>query len=200
MNVVTRSELSADGAPLLRTGGDQEEFLMASFARVEIHMSSSDESDALPLNRTTGALFVTTKRVVWIGDRNAAARVGYGWETSLITLHAISRDTSAFPKPCLYCQIDAEDISEVRFVPFDPKQLQELFDEFSKSAELNPDEDEDDGDGGDDGWIYDEDEVHNGARAAEIAAHLDSVLQISPALLERQPESGQFDDADEDLL
>ncbi|KAF1330817.1 Chloride conductance regulatory protein icln, partial [Globisporangium splendens] len=175
MNVVTRSELSADGAPLLRTGGDdQEEFLMASFAGVEIHLSSTDESDALPLNQTAGSLFVTTKRVVWIGDHNADARVGYGWETSNITLHAISRDTSAFPKP-----------------------LQELFEAFSKSAELNPDEDED---GGDDGWIYDEDEVHNGARAAEIAAHLDSVLQISPALLEQQPESGQFDDADEDLL
>lgn len=74
--------------------------------------------------------------------------------------------------------------------------VQELFEAFSKSAELNPDRDED-GDE-DDGWIYDEDEVNNGARAAEIAAHLDAVLQISPAL--QQPESGQFDDADEDLL
>lgn len=71
-----------------------------------------------------------------------------------------------------------------------------LFEAFSKSAELNPDEDEDAD--GDDGWIFDEDEVANGARAAEIAAHLDSVLHISPAL--QQPEAGQFDDADEDDL
>lgn len=63
MNVVTHSELSADGAPLLRTGGggDQEEFLMASFADAELHMRSSDESDVLPLNQTAGTLFVTTK-------------------------------------------------------------------------------------------------------------------------------------------
>lgn len=41
---------------------------------------------------------------MWIGDRTAA-RVGYGWEMSNINLHAISRDTSAFPEPCLYCQV-----------------------------------------------------------------------------------------------
>lgn len=74
----------------------------------------------------------------------------------------------------------------------------ELFEAFSKSAELNPDEDDDADADGEDGWIYDEDEVANGARAAEIAAHLDSVLHISPAL--QQPEAGQFDDADEDDL
>lgn len=62
---------------------------------------------------------------------------------------------------------------------------------------MNPDDDEDGGEEGD-GWIYDEDEVNNGARAAEIAAHLDSVLHISPALQRDQTESGQFDDADED--
>lgn len=44
------------------------------------------------------------RRIVWIGDRSAA-RVGYGWETSNITLHAISRDENAFPRPCLYCQV-----------------------------------------------------------------------------------------------
>lgn len=44
------------------------------------------------------------RRIVWIGDRTAA-RVGFGWEMSNINLHAISRDTSAFPEPCLYCQV-----------------------------------------------------------------------------------------------
>jgi hypothetical protein len=76
--------------------------------------------------------------------------------------------------------------------------VQEVFDAFCKSAEMNPDdEDEDAADG--DAWIYDEDEVTNGAREAEIAAHLDAVLQISPALQQAAPtESGQFDDADEE--
>lgn len=73
--------------------------------------------------------------------------------------------------------------------------VQAIFDAFSKSAELNPDDDDEDGEG-DDGWVFDEDEVANGARAAEIAAHLDAVLTVSPSL--RAPHvAGQFDDADE---
>lgn len=78
--------------------------------------------------------------------------------------------------------------------------VQELFEAFSKCAELNPDDDEEDdgtmmmGEEGD--WIYNADEVADGARAAQISAHLDSILQISPAL-EMQTECGQFDDADE---
>lgn len=75
--------------------------------------------------------------------------------------------------------------------------VQALFEAFSKSAELNPDDDDDDEDGdGDDGWIFDEDEVADGARAAEIAARLDAMLTIAPAL-EQPLEAGQFDDADE---
>lgn len=58
---------------------------------------------------------------MWIGDRSAA-RVGFGWEMSSITLHAISRDPDAFPRPCLYCQFDSEELTEVRFVPSDDKQ------------------------------------------------------------------------------
>lgn len=44
---------------------------------------------------------------MWVGDRTAAAQqhVGYGWDTGRVTLHAISRDESAFPRPCLYCQV-----------------------------------------------------------------------------------------------
>lgn len=79
--------------------------------------------------------------------------------------------------------------------------MQELFEAFSKCAELNPDDDDEDDGGmmmGEEGdWIYNEDEVADGARAAQISAHLDSILQISPAL-EMQIECGQFDDADED--
>lgn len=63
MNVVTQSELnSADGAPLLRTGGGEqdEEFLMAQFALVELHATVAS-GEPLPLNKTTGTLFVTTR-------------------------------------------------------------------------------------------------------------------------------------------
>ncbi|EGZ30382.1 hypothetical protein PHYSODRAFT_310319 [Phytophthora sojae] len=204
MNVLTSADLSADGAPLLRTGaGDDEEFLLASFSNVEIHAAASDmgedddrETQTLPHSGAAGALFVTTSRVVWLGAP-MGAHVGYAWEMSSVTLHAISRDPAAFPKPCLYCQISNQDVSEVRFVPADDKTLQEVFDAFCKSAEMNPyDDDEDD----DDGWICDEDEVADGARAAQLAAHFDSMLQVSPGLQNGSTEAGQFDDADEDSL
>ncbi|KUF85196.1 Pepsin A [Phytophthora nicotianae] len=165
MNVLTSTDLSADGAPLLRTGaGDDEEFLLASFTNVEIHASASDmgedddgETQTLAHSGSVGALFVTTSRVIWLGAA-VGTHVGYAWEMSSVTLHAISRDPAAFPKPCLYCQISNQDVSEVRFVPTDDKTLQEVFDAFSKSAEMNPDDDEED----DDGWICDEDEVADG--------------------------------------
>ncbi|OWZ22193.1 hypothetical protein PHMEG_0003130 [Phytophthora megakarya] len=202
MNVLSAADLTADCAPLLRTGaGDDEEFLLASFTGVEIHASSSDtgedddgETLTLPHSASTGTLFVTTSRVIWLGAA-VETHVGYAWETSAVTLHAISRDPTAFPKPCLYCQISSQDMSEVRFVPGDDKTLQEVFDAFCKSAEMNPDDDEDD----DEGWICDEDEVADGARAAQLAAHFDAVLQVSPEL-ENGAETGQFDDADEDSL
>ncbi|KUF85755.1 Chloride conductance regulatory protein ICln [Phytophthora nicotianae] len=203
MNVLTSTDLSADGAPLLRTGaGDDEEFLLASFTNVEIHASASDmgedddgETQTLAHSGSVGALFVTTSRVIWLGAA-VSTHVGYAWEMSSVTLHAISRDPAAFPKPCLYCQISNQDVSEVRFVPTDDKTLQEVFDAFSKSAEMNPDDDEED----DDGWICDEDEVADGARAAQLAAHFDSMLQVSPGLETSATEAGQFDDADEDNL
>ena len=66
-----------------------------------------------------------------------------------------------------------------------------------KSAEMNPDEDEDNED---DGWICDEEEVADGARAAQLAAHFDSMLQVSPELEHCVTESGQFDDAIEESL
>lgn len=124
MNILTPADLSADGAPLLRTGaGDDEEFLLASFTGVEIHASTSDvgedndgEAQTLPHSGSAGALFVTTSRVIWLGAL-VGQHVGYAWEMSSVPLHAISRDPAAFPKPCLYCQISNQDVSEVRFVP-----------------------------------------------------------------------------------
>ncbi|CAI5732329.1 unnamed protein product [Peronospora destructor] len=197
MNVLTPADLSANGAPLLRTNtDDDEEFLIASFTDIEIYASSSntnEDNNEEPQTRlysgTSGTLFVTTRRIIWL---DAEQPVGYGWEMNSVTLHAISRDPVAFPKPCVYCQISNQDVSEVRFVPVDDKTLLDVFDAFCKSAEMNPDDDEDD----DDGWICDEDEVADGARAAQLAARFDSMLGFDDPV----PESGQFDDADEDRL
>ena len=129
MNILTPADLSDKRAPLLRTNtdgdNDDEEFLIASFTNIELYASSSstnDDNDAelqpLQYSGSTGALFVTTCRILWL---DAEQPVGYGWEMSAVTLHAISRDPAAFPKPCVYCQISDQDVSEVRFVPEDDK-------------------------------------------------------------------------------
>merc|ERR1712194_14319 len=58
---------------------------------------------------------------------------------------------SVVPEPCLYCQLKCEetdaagddedkpDIPELRFVPNDPNQLQNLFMVFSEMSAMNPD-------------------------------------------------------------
>ncbi|CAH0485440.1 unnamed protein product [Peronospora farinosa] len=198
MNILTLADLSDNGAPQLRTNtDDDEEFLIASFTNIEMYASFSntsedndEESQTLLYSGSTGALFVTTQRIIWLNAEQSVG--GYGWEMSSVTLHAISRDPAAFPKPCLYCQISNQDVSEVHFVPVDDKTLLKVFDAFSKSAEMNPDDDEEE----DDGWICDEDEVADGARAAQLAARFDSMLGFDDPV----PELGQFDDADEDSL
>lgn len=62
MNVVTRSELSADGAPLLRS--EDEEVVMKSFQQIQMHRSVEDEEqEELAHPTTKGTLYVTTKCV-----------------------------------------------------------------------------------------------------------------------------------------
>lgn len=56
-----------------------------------------------------GLLQVTSKRLIWKeqGSETEAGAQGKVYEVDIpcITLHAISKDPSSFPKPCLYCQV-----------------------------------------------------------------------------------------------
>lgn len=56
-----------------------------------------------------GTLFVTTKHLIWL---NAASTLAYRMDWPYILLHAVCRDPSAFPQPCLYAQLDVEDEEE----------------------------------------------------------------------------------------
>lgn len=70
---------------------------------------------------------------------------------------------------------------------------------FSKSAEMNPDEEDVPEGAGEEGdWIYDEDEILQDAQAAGMAAHYDSILEVSSEMEQMQFVTGQFDDAEED--
>ncbi|KDO35107.1 hypothetical protein SPRG_01174 [Saprolegnia parasitica CBS 223.65] len=196
MNTLHANDCGADGAPVLTA----DESILSVFPSIRMFFSEYDEEDeASVVAKGAGNLVVTTKRVVWITSQPGMAEVGYAWDMRYLSLHAISRDTSSFPEPCLYCHLDVEDdVQEVRFVPDDSsKTLQAMFDAFSASAALNPDDDEDDEEGE---WIYNEDEVEAGAQM-DIAAHLDSILTVSPAIAQAHGGvAGQFDDADEDDL
>ncbi|OQR83531.1 hypothetical protein ACHHYP_14574 [Achlya hypogyna] len=210
MNTLHATDCGADGAPVLAV----DESIIAVFPGIRMFFSEYDDDDeAHVVAKGAGNLVVTTKRVVWISMQSHAPEVGYAWDMRFLSLHAISRDVSSFPEPCLYCHLDIEDdVQEVRFVPEDnTKTLQAMFDAFSASAALNPD-DEDDGprphgrsrtqacmiDDEEGEWIYNEDEVAAGAEQMDIAAHLDSILKVSPAITGSV--AGQFDDADEDDL
>jgi hypothetical protein len=161
-----------------------------------------------------GELYVTSLRVIWLGERSLDFDVAY------IVLHAITHD----PKSSLYCQFDVDEscnddgdddegddegpFTECYFVPglaySSAEKLKEIFDAFSHAAVLNPDEEEygdGDGDGGDDGLIFDESEVQIGAQQAATLAHLESVFEVPEQF--RQPSdststSGAVQDQDQD--
>lgn len=52
-----------------------------------------------------GDLFISTRRVIWLGSGDSA----YDFDVPYIVLHAICRDESSYPQPCVYCQLDCSD-------------------------------------------------------------------------------------------
>lgn len=64
----------------------------------------TNSKDATPYS---GTLFVTSKRVVFLGENNGPA---FDFDVPFIALHAVSRDPMTYPKPCIYCQLDSEDL------------------------------------------------------------------------------------------
>mmetsp|Transcript_15568 Transcript_15568/g.18737 ORF Transcript_15568/g.18737 Transcript_15568/m.18737 type:complete len:219 (-) Transcript_15568:161-817(-) len=163
-----------------------------------------------------GSLYITTRRVVWLSNVDQAK--GYCVTYLAMTMHAISRDPQAYPKPCIYTQIedggacdgdDDEDISitELRIVPSDASSLDEIFRALCDCAAMNFDPDAE-GDHEDEGeFYYNEEEVLSGAGADDRAAlldHFDAMLQVrSDALGDALDEQMANDPAnfmdDEDL-
>ena len=143
-----------------------------------------------------GKLYVTSTRVIWIGEQKA-----YEFDVPFIILHAITHDSESYPKACLYCQLDSEEEyndsndeeneenedsdnnerddklpTELFFAPTDEVDLIHMFDAFSRAALLNPDEAENDEMDGE--LIYNLDEVQLGAEQSKALDHLESVFQF----------------------
>lgn len=146
--------------------------------------------DAGPLG--SGALFVTSKRVLWIGDNGSTC----DFDVPYITLHAVSRDPATYPKSCVYCQLDSEEdsdgLKEMFLVPGEEADVMKLFEALSHAALVNPDPLEDGEQEGDDELIFDADEVRLGAEQARILDHLESVFV--------EPNGLQGNDDDEDRM
>eukprot|EP01039_Chlorochromonas_danica_P000126 gene126-134_t len=142
-----------------------------------------------------GMLYITSKRVIWLGSNGKAC----DFDVPYITLHAVSRDTETYPKPCIYCQLDTEDdsdgLKEMFLIPEEELDIMKVFEALSHAALINPDPLEDGEEEGDDDLIYNEEEVRLGAEQARILDHLDSVFVVPSQF---QGESTEGDDQEED--
>ncbi|KAJ7537486.1 hypothetical protein O6H91_11G007500 [Diphasiastrum complanatum] len=112
----------------------------------------------------SGTLYITTRQLIWLSDRDLHR--GYAVDFLSLAMHAISRDTGAYPLPCIYTQIERGDndeyeigededeeseeseitnsgdlskVSEMRLVPADSNALESIFQVLCACAALNPD-------------------------------------------------------------
>ncbi|XP_020094402.1 chloride conductance regulatory protein ICln-like [Ananas comosus] len=168
-----------------------------------------------------GTLFITTKRVIWLDDADAAR--GYAVDFLSISLHAVSRDPEAYPKPCIYTQIetevvedeDSEDsdsecgddfelskVTEMRLVPSDPSQLDALFNMFCQCAELNPDPNSESEE--ENSWVHGDEEMAEGSDSEwQLTDNLGNPIgytngdhDLARSVLELQINDQRFEDAE----
>eukprot|EP00899_Mesostigma_viride_P009879 jgi/Mesvir1/18893/Mv18890-RA.1 len=92
------SERSPDGGPLVDVADD--EAVNHTVRNVKISL----ERCRIPDN---GTLYVTSRRVIWLSDVNAEK--GYAVHFRSLAVHAVSNDTTEFPGPHIYAQIDNGD-------------------------------------------------------------------------------------------
>eukprot|EP00199_Chlamydomonas_sp_CCMP681_P005642 CAMPEP_0119104500 /NCGR_PEP_ID=MMETSP1180-20130426/2695_1 /TAXON_ID=3052 ORGANISM="Chlamydomonas cf sp, Strain CCMP681" /NCGR_SAMPLE_ID=MMETSP1180 /ASSEMBLY_ACC=CAM_ASM_000741 /LENGTH=230 /DNA_ID=CAMNT_0007089275 /DNA_START=13 /DNA_END=705 /DNA_ORIENTATION=- len=168
------------------------------------------------LEAGTGTLYITSRRVIWRSASTDTPSVALTYHQ--VMMHAISKDLSAFPKPCIYLQLDegSEDMmqqeaedeepeaedeavsAELRLVPLDSNKIEELFKALCDCAALNPDpEIEGEGD-----FFFDETEIMAGiddtTRAEIMAARMEG-LNADGELNELVGEDpGRFEDAEEE--
>ncbi|KAM5245742.1 methylosome subunit pICln isoform 3-T3 [Ctenodactylus gundi] len=144
----------------------------------------------------TGTLYIAESRLSWLDGSG----LGFSLEYPTISLHAVSRDLSAYPREHLYVMVnakfgddskdpldaeegesddDTEPVTEFRFVPSDKAALEAMFTAMCECQALHPDPDDSDSD------AYDGDEY-------DVEAHDGMEVDATPTV------AGQFEDADVD--
>ncbi|PON89452.1 ICln [Trema orientale] len=172
-----------------------------------------------------GTLYISTKKVVWLSDVDKEK--GYAVDFLSLSLHAVSRDPEAYPSPCLYTQIetgsdedesedsdsetngvvDLSKITEMRLVPSDPSQLDQLFEIFCECAELNPEPIEEEEE--EHNWVFSADQTGDEVAEGEdpdwlISENLTNTIghsngdhDLARTVLELQIDDQRFEDAEE---
>uniref|UniRef100_A0A8C1S1D8 Methylosome subunit pICln n=1 Tax=Cyprinus carpio TaxID=7962 RepID=A0A8C1S1D8_CYPCA len=133
-----------------------------------VRLQQADTTAVLDGKRLgSGTLFVAEAHLSWFDGSG----MGFCLEYPSISLHAISRDLSAFPEEHLYVMVTAEldgerssvysgTITEIRFVPSDKAALEPMFSAMCDCQALHPDPDDADTDDDDyEGEEYDVEEA-----------------------------------------
>ena len=81
---------------------DDDETLEFTIKGLEVAFTNTHPID------TNAKIYITTKRIILQLTNNSS----YDFDPQYIMLHAITRDSSSYPKPCLYCQLDYDDCDD----------------------------------------------------------------------------------------
>ncbi|XP_059322603.1 methylosome subunit pICln [Ammospiza nelsoni] len=134
------------------------------------------DTEALLAGRSlgSGTLYIAESRLSWLDSSG----VGFSLDYPTISLHAVSRDLSAYPREHLYVMVnarfeeetkeapmtegegddsddDVEPIAEFRFVPSDKLALEAMFSAMCECQALHPDPEDEDSDNDYEGDEYD---------------------------------------------
>lgn len=90
----TFADIAADGAPRLEEADGEELVRFEPAAALALGPR---------LLKPPGTLFLTTRRVIWVGEGGE----GYAVDFVAVSLHAVSRDPEAYPYPCIYTQVSS---------------------------------------------------------------------------------------------
>ncbi|KAK1273501.1 Chloride conductance regulatory protein ICln [Acorus gramineus] len=215
---VGEDERNGDGNPILDADDGEELMHVQPGVSVALGNRAADSS--------SGTLFISTKRVVWLSDVDRSK--GYGVDFVSVSLHAVSRDPEAYSSPCIYCQIDRGDnadeesdgsdsecdgdldlskVSEMRLIPSDPNQLDNLFNIFCECAALNPEPGEEAEE--ENGWIFGDEQMNEATEGEDASewcfsedlanpiGHANGGHDLAHSVLELQINDQRFEDAEE---
>jgi len=166
----------------------------------------------------SGKLYVAEADIVWIRDGD---EVGFKLNYKQLIAHAVSKDMSTYPRPCVYMLYESggeapspnssdddeeeeEGNIEIRIAPQNENTVQRIYEAISDGQLLHPDqEEESDGDEDQGFQGFDPSGIPAGglAMSTQIRFDSDGQLMVNPdneQEMENDEESRRFEDMEED--